>query len=227
MLSVMAKINIQPIHKMKFIKRIQTTFTGSINSLLDRVENHEAVAEAALADMKTAFAKAQTRLNRLSLGQKKLQERIEGLERTAKNWEQRALQTHDSNKDQALECLKRKIACEKQHANLQALFKENQIQENRLHNKVQALEVRIQELSLKKDRMAAQDYAMRSTTLIQENGLDDDLAQVFERWEESMIMQNPGEHIAPHDELENRFTEMEEQLQLQEALEKLISSHTK
>ena len=126
---------------MSLIRRISASLTSSVDRAVSRVENHDAVINAALRDTQQAAARSRVRLERVRKDGHNLRTRKGNLETAVTRWTERAKAVGTEDEAKALECLRRKKECEAQLCNLEVSIEKHD-----------ELEARIGELIPAKDK---------------------------------------------------------------------------
>ncbi|MBN66451.1 MAG: hypothetical protein CMM94_02650 [Rickettsiales bacterium] len=212
---------------MNLFTRISATLTGSLDSLVSQFENHEAVAAAAIDEVRAAVAKANVRTERTRKERIKLEERIHTLARQASQWSERAKEVAAHDEPRALACLARKRAAEEQHTALKEALSQQLETEHTMQAQLHELEKRLQQLQqqhqLMRSRQSSSD-AMRTIQRLQtpnNEAIDD----VFERWEMQLAASDYLYDTHPEsDTLESDFLAAEEQASLKAELDQLMNN---
>jgi phage shock protein A len=91
---------------MKTFARIRTTVTANLESFVNDLENHEAVAMATARNLEGEVARLRLHRKRAERRAENARERIVTLEETARTWRDRAARIRD-DRERALECVRR------------------------------------------------------------------------------------------------------------------------
>jgi phage shock protein A len=213
---------------MKTIKRILSGFFASIDHLADQVENHEALANAALRDMEKAVLKAQVQLNSVKEDADKMSEQKMQFEQKVKAWHERAQKIANTDRQKALECLKRKKQaeqrlfevsdCQKKHSELKAVLIKDL---NRLQEQLVKLKQKRNILLTKESQVKALKSMSVDNSLVYE-----DIDQLFKRWELAVATPelNNSLDTAVEDTLEVEFESQEEIEALSKELDQIINA---
>ena len=76
---------------MSLFKRITATLTTRVGNLVNELENHDAVVESGIAEMRRAYAKAKVRFTRMSAEGERLRRKLEEQCREATAWRERVI----------------------------------------------------------------------------------------------------------------------------------------
>jgi len=168
---------------MSLFKRIIATLSTRVDHLVSELENHDAVIESAIGEMRRAYAKAKVRHTRMSAEGERLCRKLESLRRDEAAWRERAVSCADE--DRALECLRRSRSAAAQATSLEQTLERHRELENRLLREIEAVRTRIQDLEHKRHLMRSREATADAASCIQrmEEGSGLDMDQTFERWE--------------------------------------------
>lgn len=169
---------------MNAFKRISIALTAQINGLIDQIEDQEAVANAALADIRDSLMKTRFQVKRIQHEQKAFEARITQLRDEEAKWKDRALRTKDENHDRALECVRRLKKTREEIASTEQQLDAHQKLELQLGEDVAKIEARFEELKRKRSLLIARESraeAMRKVSEVQNN---ENLGGIFDRWEQ-------------------------------------------
>ena len=212
---------------MSLIRRISASLTSSVDRAVSRVENHDAVINAALRDTQQAAARSRVRLERVRKDGHNLRTRKGNLETAVTRWTERARQVAVEDEAKALECLRRKKECEGQLRNLEVSIEKHDELESRIVDQVKKIESRIGEVSQQRNMMRSrQSVAEALRTINDIEGVSyGEIEDTFDRWEinlgETEIQVGVG---SPTDSLETAFIAEEEKAELKAELELLLNS---
>ena len=212
---------------MSLIRRISASITSSVDRAVSRVENHDAVINAALSDTQQAAARSRVRLERVRKDGHNLRTRKGNLETAVIRWTERARAVASEDEAKALECLRRKKECEAQLRNLEISIEKHDELESRIVDQVKKIESRIGEVSQQRNMMRSrQSVAEALRTINDIEGVSyGEIEDTFDRWEinlgEAEIQVGVG---SPTDSLETAFIAEEEKAELKAELDLLLNS---
>lgn len=170
---------------IRWYQRTRFFFHSHFSRVLDQVENHEAVVDAAVKEAREHAAKGRVRLKRVQRDGQAMRDRAEQLAGDVTRWEERAAACAATDRERARECLRRRGAAEAERARLVREAGEHGRLEAQLTADLRRVEERVRELQRRRHTMAAREQraeaAVRTTP--GEIGLLDDIEDVFERWE--------------------------------------------
>ncbi len=211
---------------MSLFKRISTSITSTVDKAVSRVENHDAIINAALKDTQQAAAKSRVRLARVQKDGNSLKGRHEQLQSAVVQWTERAKNVAKTDETKALECLRRRKECDAQIAGLVVSIEEHRKLENKISDNLKKIESRIGEVSHQRNLMRSRQSVAEATRII--NNIEGvsygEVEDTFDRWEinlgESEIMTGSA---APVDQLESAFLVEEDQVALRAELAELLN----
>ncbi len=211
---------------MSIFKRIQATISASLDNAVSQVENHDAVVEAALKDARAAAARARVRLARVQKEESNMRAKLEELESMRQKWTDRAVSSAASDESQALECVKRRNACEQQISQTKEAIMRHQELERNVGSSVDRIEQRITDLTQQRNLMRSRHSAADALRVINkiEGDCADGIDDTFERWE---MLVAETEYMAGNitnvDLLNETFQEAEDAESLKADLADLLS----
>ena len=210
---------------MSLIRRISTSITSTVDRAVSKVENHDAIINAALRDTQQAAARSRVRLERVRKDGHGLRTKRGNLEVAVKRWTERAKSVAGEDEAKALECLRRKKECELQLRNLAESIAKHDELESRIAEQVKKIEARIGEVSQQRNMMRSrQSVADAMRTIHDIEGVSyGDIEDTFDRWEinlgEAEILTGS---VTEGDPLETAFIAEEEAEELRAELSILL-----
>ncbi|MEO0345546.1 MAG: hypothetical protein AAF229_04725 [Pseudomonadota bacterium] len=214
---------------MNLIRRITATVSSSVDRAVSRVENHDAIVEAALRDTRQAASRARVRLRRLQRDGERLQQRHDALGVAIERWGERARAIAAEDEAKALACVRRRRDCEQQRTALASAIENHAVLEKRMAEQVRQIDGRIEEVMRQRNEMRSRQSVVEAIRAVEhmDDGARVDLEETFDRWEiqlgETEIL---SEAAAPIDVLESEFLAEEDDAALRAELELLLSDDT-
>ena len=212
---------------MSLIRRLSTTISSSVDRAVSRVENHDAIINAALRETQFAAARSRVRLNRVRKDGQSLKTRRASLLQATERWAERAKKIAAEDETKALECLRRRKDCETQLRHLDDSIARHDELEARIAEQVKKIEERIGEVAQQRNMMRSRQSvadAMRAINNI-EGVSCSDIDETFDRWEinlgETEILMNATSTTDP---LESAFQAEEDSAELRAELEVLLQA---
>ena len=212
---------------MSLIRRISATLTSSVDRAVSKVENHDAIVNAALRDTQQAAARSRVRLERVRKDGRALKARHQSLKDAHTRWTTRATSIAATDEAKALECLRRRKDCEAQIRNLQESIEKHEELESRIEEQVKKIEARISEVSHQRNMMRSrQSVAEAMRTIHNIEGVSyGEVEETFDRWEinlgETEILMGASSSV---DRLDSEFLAEEDTEELRAELNLLLDS---
>ena len=210
---------------MSLIRRISTSITSSVDRAVSKVENHDAIINAALRDTQQAAARSRVRLERVRKDGHSLKTRHANLLLAISRWTERAKSIGAADEAKALECLRRRKDCEMQLQNLELSIEKHEELESRIAEQVKKIEVRIGEVAQQRNMMRSrQSVAEAMRTINNIEGVSyGEIEDTFDRWEinlgETEILMGAN---SPSDPLDTAFLAEEDMAELRAELSVLL-----
>ena len=211
---------------MSLIRRISTTITSSVDRAVSKVENHDAIINAALRDTQQAAARSRVRLERVRKDGNSLKQRSRDLECAVQRWTERAKSVAAEDEGKALECLRRRRDCEAQLEGLRDSIDRHDELESRIAGQVKKIEARIGEVAQQRNMMRSrQSVAEAMRTINNIEGVSyGEIEDTFDRWEinlgETEILMGA---VNPSDPLDTAFLAEEDTAELRAELKCLLA----
>jgi len=212
---------------MGLMRRISATITSSVDRAVSKVENHDAIINAALRDTQQAAARSRVRLERLKKDGASLKARRDELETAIGRWTERARRLASEDEAKALTCLKRKRECETQLKGLVGAIAKHDELELRIAEQVNKIEARVSEVTQQRNMLRSRQSVADAMQAIQriECGTGTDIEDAIERWEinlgESEFLYGTSTATDP---LESELLAEEETADLRAELDDLLAS---
>lgn len=212
---------------MSLIRRISTSITSTVDRAVSRVENHDAIINAALRDTQRAAARSRVRLERVRQDGKQLRAREETLTDAVRLWTDRARNVAAEDEAKALECLRRRKAAEQQLGALKESIANHDDLESRISGQVKRIEARVGEVTQQRNMMRSrQSVAEAMRTIHYVEGVSyGEIEDTFDRWEinlgETEILTGAMTHSDP---LESEFLAEEDTAELRAELARVLAT---
>jgi len=215
---------------MRLFNRISATVLSSVDNVISKVENHEAMVDAMISDIQKNAAKARVQLKRVQKDREASEKQTKELETAAERWQARAVDAAKTDESRALECLQRRKQCTSRLDSLCETLADQKAQEKKLIANQKRIEERLQEVKQQRNLMRSRESvsdAMRVLKNIEGDGCGQ-LDDAFDRWEISMSTSEiEGEesvlgNLYSNDSLSDEYQSQEEQEALRAELDALI-----
>jgi len=211
---------------MSIIKRLSATLVSRIDQVVGEIENHDAVIQASLNDMRKKLAEAKVRLGHVRREEAQLKQQIHEQQQNAQRWRQRAIECAKSDKTKALECVRRSQHCQGQSEKLTLAQTEYNQTAEKLARDIETSEQRLTEIKQKLTLMRARQStssAINATSTMESNTTQL-LDETFDRWEINICQADM--HLETPDSIdpiEQAFITQEQQAELRVELARLLS----
>ncbi|MEM6638926.1 MAG: PspA/IM30 family protein [Pseudomonadota bacterium] len=168
---------------MGMFKRFTTTVSASVDKAVNRIENHDAIVDAALKDAQRASATFRVRLERVRRDGRALTKRRDDAAAAAEKWATRARQVAEDDEARALDCLKRRRDCTAQIEALDVSIDEHKTLEAKLDAQTREIEERIRAISRQRNLMRSRASVTEAMDAMARVESQNDLDDTFERWD--------------------------------------------
>ena len=210
---------------MSILKRLSTTLFSRIDRVVGEIENHDAVIQATLNEMRTKVAEAKVRLSQVRRDQEGLRQQIKKQDEQSQQWRKRAIESAETEEAVALECLNRSHLCEQKRERLTSSLEQLEGMSDKLAADIETSEQRLstmkQKLTLMRARQSTSS-ALNSTAVesFDTNGF---LDESFDRWEINISQAEMAvDTHDPVDTMEREFVTKEQQAKLRNELAALL-----
>jgi phage shock protein A len=203
---------------MNGFKRMTVAVRASVDRVLTQVENHEAVTETALDELRRHLARGRSHASRVKRDGDALRKELERAHDAAEQWRKRAAAT--TQHEAALECVRRARDAREQGQRLETRLGEHGQVTKRLSREIRELEEKYSELHSRQRVLQARDAEARALELTEGSvhSIGSDVETLLERWEmtiDERCYQIPGRD---EDGFELGYVESEERAQLEAEL---------
>lgn len=204
---------------MRIFHRFTHTVSASIDSLLDQIENQEAVVAASIRDVEQGLARVRVHRKRCERRIGELEQRLEALSSDSRLWKERTARVC-SDRQKALECVRRHLAAEQARATHAAELEQQRGLSEKIAADERAIEKKLTEL---RSRHAA--LSSREARSVAQAGVNTgDLDAVFDRWEARIEGAEAfGDPAPTADAFMRALSREEEQARVEAELERILS----
>ena len=212
---------------MQRIRLWTASLVSRVDGMVSRIENHEALAASAIADVRRAAARATVQLRRVRADGVRQRTQLRELREAERSWEERAAEVAHEDRDKAIECLRRSRRAARQAGDLALRIEEHTRVEKQLAADVSLVEERLAQLEQERNVLTTRQSRAAALGSVRDAqapyGVD--VAEVFGRWETQVAEREfEGGCLHREDELEATFNEREEQADLSAALDALLAA---
>jgi phage shock protein A len=215
------------------IKRLAASISAGIEEVVTKLENHEAVADCLLEELRQGIAQIRVQQARIDAQAKRTATKLEEAEADHARWNKRALQLADADESKALQCIQRAEYSEKAAITLREQLQAHQATVDELGARIIEMESKLGDLTLKRASLSSRELRAKSSrSAFSPEGVES-ATQLFDRWEAAVMtdeyaggLDSMGGHIAT-DVLEREFSEAENQASLKAKLAALKQQQTR
>jgi phage shock protein A len=212
---------------MNILKQWSKVVSSQFTTIVNQIENHEALVESALHDMRDAARRARAQLSKVKQDGEAMDAQLQLLKERKQRWEERAVECGASDREKALECVRRRRQLAEEESHLEKQLAQHKKLQTQLSIDLQKIDTRIAELKRKKNVLSARQsrsQAFQIGALDHSQGLTE-IQDIFERWERR-ISEYDDYTAVDIDELEQSFVEKEEHAELEKELSSLLQRDT-
>ncbi len=204
------------------VKRLVATVGASFEQFVNKVENHEAVAESVIRDVRASAAKLKVQLGGISAQAERLRERRDTLGEDSGRWRERAKRFAAEDEDRALECLRRMERAKVEQAQVVDQLARYEALNEKLKDRLAAVEARLSDLQLKRTALSSRGARARVKGAADQDSMAD-VNAVFDRWEMAVVEDEYLDDVTDggRDTLERELDAAEEQAKLKTVLEEI------
>ena len=204
------------------LKRLVASVGASFEEFVNKVENHEAVADSVIRDVRAAAAKLKVQMGGVNAQAERLRKRRDGLAEDAGRWRERAKRLATEDEERALECLRRMKRAEAGQAQADDQLAQYEALCEKLKDRLAAVESRLSDLQLKRTALSSRSARAQVMGTSDQDPLSD-VSAVFDRWEMAVIEDEYLDEAigGESDRLERELDATEEREELKAALEEL------
>jgi len=217
---------------MSIFKRLSTTLVSRLDKVVGEIENHDAVIQVTLNEMRKKVAEAKVRLDQVRNEEQQLKQQILTQKENITLWQKRAVECAKTDEAKALECVSRSRQCQQKINSLERSLAQYTQTADKLARDIETSEQRLikmkQKLTLMRARQST-SCALEATNEINSHS-ETLLDESFDRWEinisqtEMSTAEMSTDSCEKIDLLERDFIAQEQQEELQKELEILLAA---
>lgn len=213
---------------MKTLKRITSGIFARFERVVGELENHDALALAAITEAEQLAAKAKAQLWQVKRDGATMQKKLDDLSQQAALWEDRARRSRSVDEERALECVRRWKRYMEQRGRIDEQLRSHRKLEKQLEVELSTVEEKIASLRQQRNMMRTRESRAEAFRITQgvESSFASDIDNIFERWESRLIVAEQGRaemNSFTDDSFEDSFTSEEEKRELRRLLDSLDS----
>ncbi|NIR32663.1 MAG: hypothetical protein GWN84_25855 [Gammaproteobacteria bacterium] len=209
---------------MNYFKRWTAGIFSRIDGFIAQVENHDALAAQALRELAQSTARAHVQLKRVRADGEALRRQLAEQREHGQVWKERAKRSTE-DEGRAIECLRRSKRAARSADELERRLAEHERMEQQLGDDIRKLEERIRRLREQRNLMRTRQSRAEAMSALQDGTvqLNDDIHEMFERWEIRVTEAEytGGVSAADEDRFEREYVSEEEETALKEELRAL------
>jgi phage shock protein A len=206
---------------MRVFHRFTHTVSAGIESLLDQVENQEAVAKVTIRQIEEGAARVRSHRKRCERRIGELESSSSLLTKDSELWQERARRLRD-DRDKALECVRRHLAAESARKAQAAELEQQRALRSKIMLDQQAIEAKLSELRNRCAALSSREARCNAQSSVASGG---DIERIFDRWEARLDGVEGTIETAPAvDYFAESLTREEERARGEVELERLLSS---
>ena len=209
------------------IKTILTSINASFDGMVRKIENHEAVADYTIQEVRESAAKIRGQLNQACARRATQSNQEKQLLDDCQRWRERAIACRDDDEEKALRCIQSFKNCDKALAALRQQTEENQRLIEDLESHLADVERHLSDLQNKKESLSARAARNKAASCVQQHTPSPDNENIFERWEMQVIADEyiTTPYVSSSDSLDREFRQLEDRVTLKAELEALIKNN--
>ena len=210
------------------VKRILTSVIATFDDFVTRVENHEAIADSVIEDVRKGAARIRVEIRRAGLRSAELERETQDLRRDVERWRARAVALGESgaaaDRERALECVRRLESAESRKRDLEVDSERHAASTDALRRQLARVEQHLTELERRRAELVSMSAVAGSAKVADAHCLDNATrsGDVFDRWEVSIAAAVPGAQPVDDDAFARAFDREEEDTALAERLDDLM-----
>lgn len=208
------------------MRRLIASMSAGFEDFVTKVENHEAVAECMIDEVREATAQVRVQRARVQAHIDRFEKQLAELEADETRWNERALTLADSDESRALQCVGRARQAASRRGVIATQLEQHRALAEDLRGRLMDLEQRLSDLQLKKTALSSRAARTQAVKASQRCGRDSAEA-VFDRWETAVVTDEYRDDVDLDggDPLERQFQEQETTAELKARLEELKARH--
>lgn len=208
---------------MSYVKRWVAGMFSRVDGYIARIENHEALVDEALRELRQATARARVRVQRVQADGERLRRSLAGQRDEVGRWRERARRSAEESR--AIECLRRGRRAAAAAAELERRLEVHDGTQRKLAADVHRLEERLGRLQEQRNLMRTREARAEAMGALECGAvqLGADLDAVFDRWESRVVEAEyaGGVGLEGDDRFESEYAGEEEEAELRAELEAL------
>lgn len=171
---------------MSIFKRISDVFKANVNDALDKAEDPEKMLKQMVIEMEESVNKTTLAVAQAIANEKNLERKLEKARKDATEWQQKAMQALQANReDLAKAALEKKAIAEKNVSDLTPIHAQAADTSNKLRGQLDTLKSKLDEARSRQSTLIARSQAAKAQKQIAQNlgGIGNDAFSKFDKFE--------------------------------------------
>jgi phage shock protein A len=171
---------------MGIFNRIADIFKANVNDALDKAEDPEKMIKQMVIEMEESVNKTTLSVAQAVANEKSLFRKMEKAKKDAEDWEQKAMQALQANReDLAKAALEKKAISAKNYNDLQPLHQQAKISADKLREQLNSLKAKLDEAKSRQSTLIARSQAAKAQKQISKSlsGVGSDAFGKFDKYE--------------------------------------------
>lgn len=171
---------------MGIFGRIADVFKSNVNDTLDRVEDPEKMLKQMVLEMEESVNKTTLAVAQAIANEKNLERKLEKARKDREDWEQKAMQALQANReDLAKAALEKKAIADRNFSDLQPISTQARETSNKLRSQLDALKAKLDEAKSRQSTLIARSQAAKAQKQIAQSlsGVGSDAFGKFDKYE--------------------------------------------
>ncbi|MFP4368927.1 MAG: PspA/IM30 family protein [Bacteroidota bacterium] len=171
---------------MSLFGRIADIFKANVNDALDRAEDPEKMLKQMVIEMEESVNKATLSVAQAIANEKSLLRKIEKARKDRDEWEQKAGQALQANReDLARAALEKKAAADRNMSDLQPVYEQAKVTSSKLRQQLDQLKTKLEEARSRQSTLIARSQAAKAQKQLSQSvsGVGSDAFSKFEKME--------------------------------------------
>jgi phage shock protein A len=183
---------------MSLFKRLSVTIRSQLDDAVSRIENHDAIIDAALQESRDAIARIKLQQSQINRKLQSLNTQMESLGNDQQRWVQRAKSLTQHDQAQAITCLEQRDRCADKLKQLQQQHEQYSETSFHLCKNLARLEQKLSDDEQRLQAFRGRDLTAKAETAIQDVICSEssNLEQTFDRWELEITRNEMKQQIA-------------------------------
>jgi len=200
---------------MNLIKRLTTTISASLDTAVNQMENHDAIVDASIKQIRQAVAKTKARINTLRQQQNVYEKQLTEAKEQHTLWTERAKSLAEKDQDKALQCISRRNQLSAEIKRLVCSVQQQKDLVREVSANLQTLQSKLDEMVHKHNLMRSRQTVADVNRVVAHADQDQNLNDTFERWE-SVVLEHEFavSDVCTRDSLDMELSEQENEIEL-------------